>query len=116
MRKKPDLLVLGAMGTPALWFTCLTCRPAKSRREDALNAIVTEFSLSDTVDVLQVDVMKPDQVEAAAKMTKVVINILGLFWMYGRPVVRSLKRNSEEVCISCQLLVELVEVKIWRKK
>ncbi len=38
--------------------------------------------------MLQVDVTKPDQVVAAVKTAKVVINTVGPFWTYGTPVVR----------------------------
>ncbi|KAG7449869.1 NAD-P-binding protein [Guyanagaster necrorhizus] len=103
MSKKTDLLILGATGITGRQTVRYLCsHPERSsftfsiagRRKDALNAIVAEFSLPDSVDVLQVDVMKPDQVEAAVKTTKVVINTVGPFWTYGTPVVRACVRNG----------------------
>ncbi|KAK0226477.1 Saccharopine dehydrogenase-domain-containing protein [Armillaria fumosa] len=103
MSKKTDLLVLGATGiTGRQTIRYLASHPQRSsftfsiagRRRDALNAIVAEFSLSDTVNVFQVDVTKPDQVEAAVKTTKVVINTVGPFWTYGTPVVRACVQNG----------------------
>ncbi|KAK0212332.1 Saccharopine dehydrogenase-domain-containing protein [Desarmillaria ectypa] len=103
MSKKTDILVLGATGITGRQTVRYLCsHPQRSsftfsiagRRKDALNAIVAEFSLPESVTVLQVDVMKPDQVEAAVKTTKVVINTVGPYWTYGTPVVRACVQNG----------------------
>ncbi|KAK0459235.1 Saccharopine dehydrogenase-domain-containing protein [Desarmillaria tabescens] len=103
MNKKTDLLVLGATGITGRQTVRYLCSHLQrstftfsiaGRRKDALDAIVAEFSLPESVDVLQVDVTKPDQVEAAVKTTKVVINTVGPYWTYGTPVVRACVQNG----------------------
>jgi short subunit dehydrogenase-like uncharacterized protein len=49
--------------------------------------LVAELSLDDSVEVILIDVTKTDQVNAAVKKAKVVINTVGPFFRWGTPVV-----------------------------
>ena len=49
--------------------------------------LVSELSLNDTVEVVMVDVTKPEEVEAAVRKVKVVINTVGPFMRWGTPVI-----------------------------
>lgn len=59
-----------------------------ARSKSKLNELVSELSLDSSVETIVVDVMKPDQIEAAVKKVKVVINTVGPYWTWGTPVVR----------------------------
>jgi short subunit dehydrogenase-like uncharacterized protein len=48
---------------------------------------VSELSLDKTVEVIVVDVANLEQVDAAVKKVKVVINTVGPFVRWGTPVV-----------------------------
>jgi short subunit dehydrogenase-like uncharacterized protein len=67
------------------------------RSRSKLDALLTELSLKSSdalapdntsVGVRQVDVTNIDEVEAAVRSVKVVINTVGPFWKWGTPVVR----------------------------
>ncbi|KAF8913286.1 Saccharopine dehydrogenase-domain-containing protein, partial [Mucidula mucida] len=64
------------------------------RSEEKLKALVSELSLPDDVNVLIVDVKNDEQIEAAVKTAKVVLNTVGPFWLYGSPVVAACVRNG----------------------
>jgi short subunit dehydrogenase-like uncharacterized protein len=68
-----------------------------ARSRSKLDDLLTELSLtssgsaapdSATVGVLQVDVTNFDQLEAAVRTARVVINTVGPYWRWGTPVVR----------------------------
>jgi short subunit dehydrogenase-like uncharacterized protein len=59
-----------------------------ARSTSKLDALKAELGLDDSVKVVQVDVCKFDQVEAAVKETRVVINAVGPYWRWGTPVVQ----------------------------
>jgi short subunit dehydrogenase-like uncharacterized protein len=59
------------------------------RSKAKLDALVKELSLdTERVPVILVDVAEPDEIEAAVKLVKVVINAAGPYWKWGTPVVR----------------------------
>jgi fibrillarin-like rRNA methylase len=58
-----------------------------ARSKAKLDTLVSELSLDETVQVILVDVTKPEQVDAAVKNVKVVINTVGPFMRWGTPVV-----------------------------
>jgi short subunit dehydrogenase-like uncharacterized protein len=58
-----------------------------ARSKLKLDILVSELSIDDTVEVILVDVTKPEQVDAAVKKVKVVINTVGPFMRWGTPVV-----------------------------
>lgn len=58
-----------------------------ARSQSKLDDLVAELSLDDTVEVILVDVTIPEQVDAAVKRAKVVINTVGPFMRWGTPVV-----------------------------
>ena len=58
-----------------------------ARSKSKLDDLVSELSLDNDVEVILVDVTKPEQVDAAVKRVKVVINTVGPFMRWGTPVV-----------------------------
>ena len=60
-----------------------------ARSKAKLSSLVSELSLDGSVQVVEVDVTKPEQVEAAVKKAKVVINTVGPYIRWGTPVVAS---------------------------
>lgn len=99
-----DILVLGATGftgrlvTRYLYahkdhgskFTFAVGARSKSK----LDNLVSELSLDVAVNVILVDVTKPEQVDAAVKKFKVVINTVGPFMRWGTPVVAACVRHG----------------------
>ncbi|KAL1735087.1 Saccharopine dehydrogenase-domain-containing protein [Schizophyllum commune] len=99
-----DILVLGATGyTGRLivrylyahqqYRTSFTLAIA-GRSQAKLDALIKEEKLDDSVQVLTVDVLKPDEIDRAVKHAKVVINTVGPFAKWGTPVVRSCVENN----------------------
>lgn len=97
MVDKSDILVLGATGyTGGLVTRYLSTHPQHSQFTLALGArspqklkkLVQQLSLPASVKVVQVDVTKEDEIETAVKQTRVVINTVGPYWLWGTPVVR----------------------------
>jgi len=97
MSDKTDLLILGATGyTGKLIIRYLSAHPQRehftlalgARSPQKLQKFIEEYSLSGSVKVVQVDVTKDDEVDAAVKGTRVVINTVGPFWTWGTPVVK----------------------------
>ena len=97
MADKSDILLLGATGyTGGLITRYLSAHPQRSqftlalgaRSPQKLNKLVEDLDLPKSVKTVQVDVTKPDEVEAAVKGARVVINIVGPYWLWGTPVVR----------------------------
>jgi short subunit dehydrogenase-like uncharacterized protein len=58
-----------------------------ARSKSKLEGLVSELSLDNTVEVILVDVANPEQVNAAVKKVKVVLNTVGPFMRWGTPVV-----------------------------
>jgi short subunit dehydrogenase-like uncharacterized protein len=50
--------------------------------------------LDNTVELIRVDVTKPEQVDAAVKKARVIINTVGPFFRWGTPVVASCVRHG----------------------
>ncbi|KAH9485646.1 Putative trans-acting enoyl reductase [Psilocybe cubensis] len=103
MNEKTDILLLGATGyTGGLITRYLSVHPQRAhfslalgaRSADKLKKFAQELGLSGSVKFVQVDVTKEDEVEAAVKSTRVVINTVGPYWLWGTPVVRSCVRNG----------------------
>jgi short subunit dehydrogenase-like uncharacterized protein len=115
MYSKPiDVLVLGATGmsietqvipknlpfagyTGRLVTRYLNSHPQRAlftfataaRSPNKLAALYKELDLDEEqVPQVQVDVTKEDELEAAVKMVKVVINTIGPYWKWGTPVVK----------------------------
>ena len=97
MADKSDILVLGATGfTGALTTRYLAAHPQRqhftlaigARSQQKLKKLVQDLNLSSSVKLVQVDVTNEDELEAAVKNTRVVINVVGPYWRWGTPVVR----------------------------
>lgn len=97
MSDKSDILLLGATGyTGGLITRYLSAHPQRSqftlalgaRSPQKLNKLVQDLDLPESVKTVQVDVTKPDEVDAAVKGARVVINTVGPYWLWGTPVVR----------------------------
>jgi short subunit dehydrogenase-like uncharacterized protein len=58
-----------------------------ARSKSKLDELISELSLDTSVEVILVDVTKPEQVDAAVRKAKVVINTVGPFMRWGTPVV-----------------------------
>jgi short subunit dehydrogenase-like uncharacterized protein len=58
-----------------------------ARSQSKLDDLVAELSLDNSVPVILVDVIKPEQVDAAVNDVKVVINTVGPYLRWGTPVV-----------------------------
>lgn len=101
--RKTDVLVLGATGfTGRLIVKYLATHPQKeyftlglgARSEPKLKQLVEELGVAAKVDALvNVDVKNPASVEQAVKSTRVVINVVGPYWLYGTPVVEYVFSN-----------------------
>jgi short subunit dehydrogenase-like uncharacterized protein len=60
-----------------------------ARSKMKLENLAQELKLDpNVVPPVQVDVTRSEEVEAAVKMVKVVINTVGPYWRWGTPVVR----------------------------
>ncbi|CAA7262294.1 unnamed protein product [Cyclocybe aegerita] len=103
MSDKTDLLVLGATGfTGTLITRYLQAHPQRSqfslalgaRSPKKLDALVRSLNLPASVKLVDVDVTNPDDIERAVRGTRVVINTVGPYWLWGTPVVRACVRNS----------------------
>ncbi|KIJ51266.1 hypothetical protein M422DRAFT_223745 [Sphaerobolus stellatus SS14] len=103
MSRQTDLLVLGATGfTGKLVTRQLNEHRDRSkftfsvaaRSKSKLDALVKELDLSAQIPVLYVDVTKQNEVEAAVKTAKVVINAVGPYWIWGSLVVQACVRNG----------------------
>ena len=70
------------------------------RSQAKLDALIKEEKLDDSVQVLTVDVLKPNEIDRAVKDAKVVINTVGPFAKWGTPVVRCVV-----LCIPCVQLL-----------
>ncbi|KAH7102867.1 saccharopine dehydrogenase [Auriculariales sp. MPI-PUGE-AT-0066] len=99
-----DLLVLGATGyTGSLVLRYLVSHPnrasfklavgvrSSSKAESLLQSLAVEPS---QVTVVELDVQNEVQVEAAVARAKVVINVVGPFWLYGTPVIKACARRG----------------------
>ncbi|KAH8110427.1 Saccharopine dehydrogenase-domain-containing protein [Phellopilus nigrolimitatus] len=98
-----DILVLGATGYTGKLITRYLHvhreRGAFSfaiagRSEARLAELVAELSLDGTVQVLRVDVTNNDELQAAVRTARVVINTVGPYYRWGRPVVKACARNG----------------------
>ncbi|KAF5317401.1 hypothetical protein D9611_003935 [Ephemerocybe angulata] len=99
-----DILVLGATGfTGRLITRYLTSHRQKSlfrlalgaRSEDKLKKLVEDEKVAEKVDELvTVDVSNFESLERAVKKTRIIINTVGPFWLFGTPVVAACVRNN----------------------
>jgi short subunit dehydrogenase-like uncharacterized protein len=101
MTQKTDILVLGATGfTGKLVVRYLSTHPdytstppkfsfgLAGRSLSKLSKLADELSLPEhSVPRVVVDTASPAQIDAAILSTRVVINVVGPFWKYSRPVV-----------------------------
>jgi hypothetical protein len=71
-------------------FTFAVGARSKAKLED----LVSELSLDDKVHIVRVDVTKPEQVDAAVKKARVVINTVGPFFKWGTSVVAACVRHG----------------------
>ncbi|KAF9562971.1 hypothetical protein CPC08DRAFT_662407 [Agrocybe pediades] len=103
MSDKTDILVLGATGfTGGLITRYLSSHPQRehftlavgARSPQKLQKLIQEHSLPSSVKIVKVDVTKDDEIEAAVRGTRVVINTVGPYWTWGTPVVRACIRNG----------------------
>jgi len=103
MSDKSDIFVLGATGfTGNLITRYLSAHPQRSqfslalgaRSPKKLKALVDKLNLSESsVKLVQVDVTDEGDVERAVRSTRVVINTVGPYWLWGTPVVRYVSRK-----------------------
>ena len=103
MSDKSDIFVLGATGfTGNLITRYLSAHPQRSqfslalgaRSPKKLKALVNKLNLSESsVKLVQVDVTDEGDVERAVRSTRVVINTVGPYWLWGTPVVRYVSRE-----------------------
>ncbi|KAF8167524.1 Saccharopine dehydrogenase-domain-containing protein [Crassisporium funariophilum] len=118
MADKSDLLVLGATGfTGKLITRYLSAHPQRSQFKLAIGArspkklreLVEALDLPASVGLVQVDVTNDEEVERAVRGTRVVINTVGPYWLWGTPVVRACVRNGVHY-------VDLTGETAWNKK
>jgi short subunit dehydrogenase-like uncharacterized protein len=97
MTEKTDILVLGATGyTGKLITRYLVAHPQQAqftlaigaRSPQKLGKLVEDLNLPSSVKLVHVDVTQASEVEAAVRGTRVVINTVGPYWLWGTPVVR----------------------------
>ena len=97
MTEKTDILVLGATGyTGKLITRYLVAHPQQAhftlaigaRSPQKLGKLVEDLNLPSSVKLVHVDVTQAHEVEAAVRGTRVVINTVGPYWLWGTPVVR----------------------------
>lgn len=115
MSDKSDILVLGATGfTGNLITRYLSVHPQRSQFSLALaarspkkvKALVEKLNLSESsVKLVQVDVTNEADVERAVRSTRVVINTVGPYWLWGTPVVRYVSREFMKYFVTCLYLV-----------
>ncbi|KAI0752778.1 Saccharopine dehydrogenase-domain-containing protein [Daedaleopsis nitida] len=93
-----DILVLGATGfTGRLITRYLHNHPQRTSFTFALGVrskskgeeLKRSLGIDDSVTLVQVDFSSYDNIEAAVKDTKVVINLVGPYWTWGADVVRA---------------------------
>ncbi|KAI0645103.1 Saccharopine dehydrogenase-domain-containing protein [Trametes meyenii] len=93
-----DILVLGATGfTGRLITRYLYNHPQRAsfslaigvRSKSKGEALQQSLGLDESVKLVQLDVTRYDQIDAAVKDSKVVINAVGPFWRWGTNVVRA---------------------------
>ncbi|KAH8827838.1 Saccharopine dehydrogenase-domain-containing protein [Flagelloscypha sp. PMI_526] len=94
-----DILVLGATGFTGVLITrYLLVHPERSkftfgiagRSKEKLDALLASLSKTEKdIPVVVVDVLKPEEIEAAVIQARVVINTVGPFWRWGTNVVKS---------------------------
>ncbi|RPD57921.1 hypothetical protein L226DRAFT_538874 [Lentinus tigrinus ALCF2SS1-7] len=93
-----DILVLGATGfTGRLITRYLYNHPQRNSFTFAIGIrskakgeeLKKSLGIDDSVSIVQVDVNSYEDVEAAVKDTKVVINVVGPYWLWGTNVVRA---------------------------
>ncbi|KAF9478098.1 saccharopine dehydrogenase [Pholiota conissans] len=103
MTDKADILILGATGyTGGLIARYLSAHPQRSqftlavgaRSPEKLKILVQELALPASVKLVKVDVTNLDEVDAAVMQTRVVINTVGPYWLWGTPVVRACVRHG----------------------
>lgn len=102
--QKLDILILGATGfTGRLISKYLATHAQKrlfvlglgARSEGKLKQLVDELGISDKVDdLVNVNVQDKESIEQAVKRTRVVLNVVGPYWLYGTPVVDACVRNG----------------------
>jgi len=97
MADKTDILVLGATGFTGVLITrYLAAHPQRShftlaigaRSTQKLGKLVEELNLPSSVKLVHVDVTRAHEVETAVRGSRVVINTVGPYWLWGTPVVR----------------------------
>ncbi|KAL6305121.1 Saccharopine dehydrogenase-domain-containing protein [Sparassis latifolia] len=98
-----DILLLGATGyTGRLIARYLCNHPQRAtftlavagRSKVRLESLKTSVALDDRVELLQIDVAKPEELDAAVEGVKVVINAVGPYWRWGTEVVRACTRHG----------------------
>lgn len=104
-----DVLVLGATGfTGKLITRYLHVHRERDsftfaiggRSKTKLGELVADLNLAGDVQVFEVDVTKADQVDEVVRKAKVVINTIGPFFMWGKPVVRCVV-DVESASVHC---------------
>ncbi|KAI0350608.1 hypothetical protein OH77DRAFT_1430787 [Trametes cingulata] len=105
-----DILVLGATGyTGRLITRYLYNHPQRSSFTFALGvrsiskgeSLKNSLGLDDSVQLVQVDVTRYDEIEAAVKDAKVVINSIGPYWLWGTEVVRACALHGKRYVDLC---------------
>ncbi|TDL16442.1 hypothetical protein BD410DRAFT_622891 [Rickenella mellea] len=99
----PDILVLGATGfTGRIVTRYLHTHPNRSsfsfaiggRSRSKLSALVDELKLDESVEVIEFNANDDASVEVAVQRVKVVINMVGPYWLYGTPIVRACAKHG----------------------
>ena len=70
-----------------------------ARSESKLDALALSLSLDPSrVPAIRVDVTQADQLEAAVRMVKIVIDTVGPYWKHGTPVVKWVSLTRRFLC------------------
>ena len=94
-----DIIVLGATGFTGQYITrYLAAHPQfkqghfsfsiAARSQSKLHTLVQQLSLPPTINAIQVDITDDADLEKLVRGTRVIINAVGPFWLWGSPVVR----------------------------
>lgn len=98
-----DILVLGATGFTGRLITRYLAHhserasftlAAGARSKSKLEALKSSISLDDSVQLLQIDVSQPQQVDEAVSKAKVVVNTIGPYLFWGTEVVRACAKHG----------------------
>ncbi|KAG7091287.1 hypothetical protein E1B28_010335 [Marasmius oreades] len=105
MTKTSDILILGATGLTGRQVTKFLAahvdRTSRNftlaiaaRSKQKLQALVSDLSLSQDINLVSLDVTNEVAVNGAMQQTRIVINTVGPYSKYGEPVVKACAQNG----------------------